>query len=212
MGGNYVIILAGMIGAGKTTYTKYISEHFGSEAFYESVEDNPILERFYEDKERWGFALQVHFLNTRFKSIKEALRHRNNVLDRSIYEDALFTKINYEQGNIRSEEMNIYLDLLDNMMEEIEGMPKKAPDLLIYLRGSFEKHLEHIQKRGRDYEQSDEHLEYFKLLHSKYDEWFNEYKASDTLVFSIDELSIEDENDRKKILKAIEDKLKEIRK
>lgn len=212
MGGNYVIILAGMIGAGKTTYTKYISEHFGSEAFYESVEDNPILERFYEDKERWGFALQVHFLNTRFKSIKEALRHRNNVLDRSIYEDALFTKINYEQGNIRSEEMNIYLDLLDNMMEEIEGMPKKAPDLLIYLRGSFEKHLEHIQKRGRDYEQSDEHLEYFKLLHSKYDEWFNEYKASDTLVFSIDELSIEDENDRKKILQAIEDKLKEIRK
>lgn len=212
MGGNYVIILAGMIGAGKTTYTKYISEHFGSEAFYESVEDNPILERFYEDKERWGFALQVHFLNTRFKSIKEALRHRNNVLDRSIYEDALFTKINYEQGNIRNEEMNIYLDLLDNMMEEIEGMPKKAPDLLIYLRGSFEKHLEHIQKRGRDYEQSDEHLEYFKLLHSKYDEWFNEYKASDTLVFSIDELSIEDENDRKKILQAIEDKLKEIRK
>lgn len=213
MGGEkYVIVLAGMIGAGKTTYTKYIAEEFGSEAFYESVDDNPVLERFYEDKERWGFALQIHFLNTRFKSIKRALQHQNNVLDRSIYEDALFTQINNEQGNIKDEEMNIYLSLLDNMMEEIEGMPKKAPDLLIYLRGSFEKHMEHIQKRGRDFEQTPEQVDYFRLLHSKYDEWFKNYKASDTLVFSIDELSIEDSEDRKYILKTIHEKLDEIRK
>lgn len=128
-----------MIGAGKTTYTKYISEHFGSEAFYESVDDNPCFERFYEDKEKMGFALQIHFLNTRFRSIKDAFRHQNNVLDRSIYEDALFTKINNEQGNIRDEEMNIYLSLLDNMMEELEGMPKKAPDLLIHLQHHLKK-------------------------------------------------------------------------
>lgn len=211
-GEKYVIVLAGMIGAGKTTYTKYIAEEFNSEAFYESVDDNPVLERFYEDKERWGFALQIHFLNTRFKSIKRALTHQNNVLDRSIYEDALFTQINNEQGNIKDEEMNIYLSLLDNMMEELEGLPKKAPDLLIYLRGSFEKHMEHIRKRGRDYEQTPEQIDYFRLLHSKYDEWFENYNASETLVFSIDELSIEDPEDRKYILETIHKKLDEIRK
>lgn len=159
-----------------------------------------------------GFALQIHFLNTRFKSIKRALKHQNNVLDRSIYEDALFTQINNEQGNIKDEEMNIYLSLLDNMMEEIEGMPKKAPDLLIYLRGSFEKHIGHIQKRGRDFEQTPEQVEYFRLLHSRYDDWFNNYKASDTLVFSIDELNIEDPEDRKYILNKIHEKIDEIRK
>ncbi len=211
-GDNVVIVLAGMIGAGKTTYTKYIAEEFGTEAFYESVDDNPILERFYEDKQRWGFALQIHFLNTRFKSIKNALKNSNNVLDRSIYEDALFTQINYESGNIQEEEMNIYLSLLDNMMEEIEGMPKKAPDLLIYLQGSFEKHIEHIKSRGRDFEQSEKQIEYFKLLHSRYDKWFEEYNASQTLVFSIDEINILNEKDRKYIMDTIRKKLEEIRK
>lgn len=212
MGGeNYVIVLAGMIGAGKTTYTKYIAQEFNSEPFYESVDDNPVLARFYEDKEKWGFALQIHFLNTRFKSIKSALKHQNNVLDRSIYEDALFTQINNEQGNIKDEEMNIYLSLLDNMMEEIEGMPKKAPDLLVYLEGSFDKHMEHIQKRGRDYEQTPEQIDYFKLLHSKYDKWYNDYNYSPKISFSIDELNMENEEDRKYILKTIRDKLEEIR-
>lgn len=212
MGGdNYVIVLAGMIGAGKTTYTKYIAEHFNSEAFYESVDDNPVLERFYEDKEKWGFALQIHFLNTRFKSIKSAFKHKNNVLDRSIYEDALFTRINNEQGNIRDEEMDIYLSLLDNMMEELDGMPKKAPDLLIYLQGTFDKHMEHIQKRGRDYEQTPDQIEYFKLLHSKYDKWYEDYNYGPKMAISIDEWSIEDPEQRPVILERIEEELKKIR-
>src|SRR5690606_17388127 len=106
--------LAGMIGAGKSTYTALISEALGSEAFYESVDDNRILEKFYEDPKRWAFSLQIYFLNTRFRSIKDAFKHKNNVLDRSIYEDALFTRINYEQGNMSEPEMDTYLDLLEN--------------------------------------------------------------------------------------------------
>lgn len=210
-GENKVIVLAGMIGTGKTTYTKYISEYYGSEAFFESVDDNPVLERFYEDKEKWGFALQIHFLNTRFRSIKDAFRHQNNVLDRSIYEDALFTKINNEQGNIKDEEMNIYLSLLDNMMEELEGLPKKAPDLLVYLKGSFEKVMEHIKKRGRDYEQTPEQVDYFRLLHSRYDDWFEEYNYGPKIAISIDEWSIEDPEQRPIILNMIDEELKRLR-
>ncbi|MGZ7259834.1 deoxynucleoside kinase, partial [Streptococcus pyogenes] len=79
-----------------------------------------------EDPDKYGFALQIYFLNKRFKSIKEAFFDQNNVLDRSIYEDALFTQINAENGNISQEEYQIYLELLANMMEELDTMPKKA--------------------------------------------------------------------------------------
>ena len=198
-----VIVLAGMIGAGKSTYTTFISEEFQSEAFYEQVVENPILEKFYADPKRWAFSLQIFFLNTRFRSIKDALIHRHNVLDRSIYEDALFTRINYEEGNMSEAEMTLYTDLLDNMMEELTEIPKKAPDLLIYLRGSLETHLDRIKKRGRPFEQVEGNpglLDYYTKLHSRYDDWFNEYDKSPTLVIDIDSVDLEREEDRIKVM------------
>nr|WP_080145864.1 deoxynucleoside kinase [Marinilactibacillus piezotolerans] len=205
-----VIVLAGMIGAGKSTYTTFISEEFQSEAFYEQVVENPILEKFYADPKRWAFSLQIFFLNTRFRSIKDALIHRHNVLDRSIYEDALFTRINYEEGNMSEAEMTLYTDLLDNMMEELTEIPKKAPDLLIYLRGSLETHLDRIKKRGRPFEQVEGNpglLDYYTKLHSRYDDWFNEYDKSPTLVIDIDSVDLEREEDRIKVMQEIKDAL-----
>ncbi|HJF20252.1 MAG TPA: deoxynucleoside kinase [Enterococcus columbae] len=208
-----VIVLAGMIGAGKTKYTQMISEELGSQPFYESVDDNRILEMFYKDPKRWAFALQIHFLNTRFQSIKQALKHQHNVLDRSIYEDALFTKINYESGNMSEAEMDTYLSLLDNMMEELDGMPKKAPDLLVYLQGPLSIHLERIKKRGREYEQvndeDDELLAYYKHLHSRYDEWYEAYDKSKKIVIPITEYDIELVSDRQKVMQIIRESLVE---
>lgn len=208
-----VIVLAGMIGAGKTKYTQMISEELGSQPFYESVDDNRILEMFYKDPKRWAFALQIHFLNTRFQSIKQALKHQHNVLDRSIYEDALFTKINYESGNMSEAEMDTYLSLLDNMMEELDGMPKKAPDLLVYLQGPLSIHLERIKKRGREYEQvndeDDELLAYYKHLHSRYDEWYEAYDKSKKIAIPITEYDIELASDRQKVMQIIRESLVE---
>lgn len=208
-----VIVLAGMIGAGKTKYTQMISEELGSQPFYESVDDNRILEMFYKDPKRWAFALQIHFLNTRFQSIKQALKHQHNVLDRSIYEDALFTKINYESGNMSEAEMDTYLSLLDNMMEELDGMPKKAPDLLVYLQGPLSIHLERIKKRGREYEQvndeDDELLAYYKHLHSRYDEWYESYDKSKKIAIPITEYDIELASDRQKVMQIIRESLVE---
>lgn len=201
-----VIVLAGMIGAGKSTYTTLISNKLNSKAFYEHVDDNAILEKFYDDPKRWAFSLQIFFLNTRFRSIKEALVHRHNVLDRSIYEDALFTRINYEQGNMSEAEMTLYTDLLENMMEEIDGMPKKGPDLLIYLRGSLDTHLERIRKRGRPFEQIEgnhELLEYYKSLHSRYDGWFAEYDKSPTLVIDIDKVNLDNPGDEVFVMEQV---------
>lgn len=210
-----VIVLAGMIGAGKSTYTEFIARKMGTQAFYESVDHNPILDKFYENQEKWAFSLQIFFLNARFRSIKAALSDDNNVLDRSIYEDALFTKVNYLQGNISTEEMDIYNDLLDNMMEELEGIPKKAPDLLIYLDGSFEMILERIKRRGRDFEQIENNpdlLAYYRLLFDNYEQWYLDYDYSPKIKISIDDFDVVDSmEDQQEIINIIEKALIESR-
>lgn len=207
--------MAGMIGAGKSTYTEMISRRLGTEAFFESVDYNPILDKFYDNPQKWAFSLQIYFLNTRFRSIKAALTDDNNVLDRSIYEDALFTRVNHLQGNISQEEMDIYNDLLANMMEELEGMPKKAPDLLIYLDGSFETILDHIRKRGREFEQIEddsELLAYYELLFKNYEQWYQEYDQSPKIKINIDSYDIvNNSGDEEQVMTIIEKALLEVR-
>lgn len=207
--------MAGMIGAGKSTYTEMISRRLGTEAFFESVDYNPILDKFYDNPQKWAFSLQIYFLNTRFRSIKAALTDDNNVLDRSIYEDALFTRVNHLQGNISKEEMDIYNDLLANMMEELEGMPKKAPDLLIYLDGSFETILDHIRKRGREFEQIEDDsdlLAYYELLFKNYEQWYQEYDQSPKIKINIDTFDIvNNSGDEEKVMSIIENALLEVR-
>ncbi|WP_239420521.1 deoxynucleoside kinase [Trichococcus ilyis] len=210
-----MLVMAGMIGAGKSTYTEMISRRLGTEAFFESVDYNPILDKFYDNPQKWAFSLQIYFLNTRFRSIKAALTDDNNVLDRSIYEDALFTRVNHLQGNISKEEMDIYNDLLANMMEELAGMPRKAPDLLIYLDGSFEKILEHIKKRGREFEQIEddpELLAYYELLYDNYEQWYQEYDQSAKIKIDIDAFDIVNNlGDEEKVMAIIEEALLEAR-
>ena len=99
--------------------------------------------------------------------IKQALSDDNNVLDRSIYEDALFTRENNAQGNITDTELAVYLKLLNNMMAELDELPKKAPDLLVYADSDFDTIKHRIKKRGRDYEQFDDNpglQELFRML------------------------------------------------
>lgn len=206
-----MIVLAGMIGAGKSSYTEMIARRLGTQAFYESVDYNPVLDKFYENPSKWAFSLQIYFLNTRFASIKAALSDDNNVLDRSIYEDELFTYINHLEGNISKIDMDIYRDLLANMMTELKGTPKKAPDLLVYLHGSFEKITRHIQKRGRDFEQfevGDDRYNYFKLLWDEYQTWYDNYNHSPKIAVSIDEFDIvENPDDEDAVMKIILDAL-----
>ncbi len=211
-----LLVVGGMIGLGKTSVAEILGRHFNSEVFYESVDDNPILPLFYTatdeeiEKYRYPFLLQLHFLDSRFKCIKRAFRDDNNVLDRSIYEDWYFAKVNNDLGRISDLEFQVYDGLLNNMMEELEELPKKAPDLMIYLRGSFDTVLSRIMKRGRSYE-LDEHLEaYYHKLWSGYDEWVMEhYKASDVLVIDMDQFDVVNRpEDAAKLIALVEEKLK----
>lgn len=213
-----VITIGAMIGAGKSSLAKILGEHFNTEVYYESVDDNPILPLFYSCNEeeilknRYPFLLQLYFLNTRFQSIKQALSNDNNVLDRSIYEDWYFAKVNKDLGRISDMEFDIYENLLNNMLEELKGMPKKAPDLMIYLHGSFETILDRINKRGRGYELDPELVDYYYTLWKGYDEWVDKhYNASEVLKINIDNYDyVNNPEDRLKIIELVENKLKDI--
>lgn len=214
-----VIVVGGMIGLGKSSVAEILGEHFKSEVFYESVDDNPILSLFYSEteeeiaKKRYPFLLQLYFLNTRFKSIKDALHYDNNVLDRSIYEDWYFAKKNMELGRISELEVNIYEGLLNNMMSELEELPKKAPDIMVYLKGSFETVMKRINLRGRDFEIDDSLRDYYHFLWEDYDNWINNYyNASEVVVIDMDNLDVVNNEDDKEILiKLVEEKLRELR-
>lgn len=202
-----VIIMAGMIGVGKTTYTTKLARKLDTVAFYEPVDENPILDKYYEDPDKYGFALQIYFLNKRFKLIKQAYHEDNNVLDRSIYEDALFTKVNTENGNISQAEYGIYLELLENMMEELEGLPKKAPDLMIYLDASFEHILTNIAQRGREYEQPTAEnglLDYYHQLWTEYNTWFDDYDTGAKLKIPADHYNVHNPEDWNEVYANIE--------
>ena len=206
-----LLVVGGMIGLGKSSVAKILGEHFQSDVFYESVDDNPLLPLFYSESEeeiqrkRYPFLLQLYFLNTRFKSIKEALVNDNNVLDRSIYEDWYFAKKNMELGRISQLEMDIYENLLNNMMEELESLPKKAPDIMIYLKGSFETVMNRIKLRGRDFEVDDSLKEYYHFLWKDYDNWVkNHYKASEVLVIDMNVMDVvNNEDDKIKLIQMV---------
>lgn len=209
-----MIVLAGTIGAGKSSLAEALGAHFGTSVFYESVDDNPVLDLYYKNPEKYAFLLQIYFLNKRFKSIKEAYTHNNNILDRSIFEDALFLDINYQNGNVTKQEHDVYHELLENMLEELEGMPKKAPDLLIYIDVDFDTMLKRIKDRGRDYEQVEnnpELLAYYKQVHAAYPKWFENYDKSPKLKIDGTNLDfVNDKNHLTMILSQIEDALANI--
>lgn len=212
-----VIVLAGTIGAGKSSLTALLADHLGSQAFYESIDDNEVLPLFYADPNKYAFLLQIYFLNKRFDSIKKALNDDNNVLDRSIYEDSLLFHLNADLGRATDTEVRVYDDLLANMLEELPyAAHKKHPDLLVHIRVSFETMLERINKRGREYEQLsfDPTLyDYYQELNLRYDQWYEEYQESPKIQIDGDQFNfVEDPEAAQKILAMVDEALAKVRK
>lgn len=213
-----IIVVGGMIGAGKTSVAKLIGNALGSDIFYENVDDNEILPLFYtaseeeQELKRYSFLLQLEFLSSRFYSIKEALVHRNNVLDRSIYEDWYFAKVNNDLGRISNLEFSIYEKLLTNMLEELDELPKKSPDLMIYLTGSFDTILKRIGIRGREFEQDINLVNYYETLWSGYDDWVdNHYHASQVIKIDIDKYDVvNNPADAEVVIERVKNKLIEM--
>ncbi|MDU4517742.1 MAG: deoxynucleoside kinase [Lactococcus lactis] len=210
-----VLVLAGTIGAGKSSLTEMLAEELKTQTFYESVDDNKVLPLFYENPQKYAFLLQIYFLNKRFDSIKRALSDNNNVLDRSIYEDSLLFHLNADLGRADETEVEVYDDLLKNMLEEIDSLSfKKRPDLLIHVKVSFDKMLERIKKRGRQFEQLEYDpslYDYYKELNSRYDTWFEAFDICPKIQIDGDKYDfVENEQSKIQVLQQIKAKLKEI--
>lgn len=210
-----LIVLAGTIGAGKTSLTTMLADHLNTKPFYESVADNPVLPLFYKDPKQYAFLLQIYFLNKRFGAIKQAYQDDNNVLDRSIFEDSLLFHLNADLGRATATEVQVYDDLLANMMQELPyAAHKKRPDLLVHIKVSFPTMLARIKRRGRDYEQIDNDpslYAYYQELNKRYDQWYDDYQESPKMQIDGDQLDfVDNEADRRQVLSLIDDHLAQL--
>ena len=201
-----MIIVEGTVGVGKSSLMEILSEEFGLTVFPEPVVDNPLLPLFYDNMKQYGFALQVFFLNNRFRMIKAGQKLEGAIMDRSIYGDVIFAKMLHDQGNMSKAEIDCYLDLFANMMEHLP-----TPELVIYLRTDTESAIKKIKKRGRECEQNTDH-QYWEDLNKEYDDYFSSYSISPSLVIDVTNMDyVNNKEDRDYIVKLIRDKLAEIR-
>ena len=178
--------IAGNIGSGKTTLTRMLSQHYGWTPKYEAVTYNPYLEDYYKDIPRWSFNLEVYFLTQRLKDVMNIAASEETIIqDRTIFEGVhVFVANNYDMGNLSKRDFDAYMELFEVVMQTV-----KLPDLLIYLKCSIPNLVSHIQKRGRDYEQSIS-LEYLSGLNDRYEKFISEYKA-DIITIDTDGLDFE---------------------
>lgn len=167
------IAIAGNIGSGKTTLTRLLANRYGWTPRFEPVDNNPYLEDFYHDMNRWSFNLQIYFLNKRFKEVVEISKSSDTIIqDRTIYEDAcIFAPNLHDQGYMSDRDFETYTDLFNLMMSLV-----RKPQLMIYIRSSIPTLVRHIEKRGRDYEKSIR-IDYLTGLQKRYDNWMSSYNG-----------------------------------
>lgn len=178
------IAICGNIGSGKTTLAEKLAKHYGWSPLFESVEHNPYLRDFYGDMPRWAFHLQIYFLNSRFKQVKQIRENpKTTVQDRTIYEDAyIFASNLHQSGFITDRDYSSYREIFESMIEFV-----KAPDLLIYLKADIPKLVEQIEKRGRDYEYAIR-IDYLKNLNEHYENWISHYDLGKVLIIDVNKL------------------------
>ena len=181
------IAIAGNIGSGKTTLTKMLAQRYGWTPRFEPVDNNPYLDDFYRDMNRWAFNLQIYFLNKRFKEVVEIANSTETIIqDRTIFEDArIFAPNLHDQGVMSDRDFQNYSDLFDLMMSLV-----KLPQLMIYIRSSIPTLVKHIEKRGRTFEKSIR-IDYLTGLQERYENWIKNYKG-ELIIIDGDNISFED--------------------
>ena len=180
----YIVVVAGNIGAGKTSLTERIGARLGWWTGYESVSDNPYLSDFYGDMRTWSFHLQIFFLGHRAEQYLDAARDpRSAILDRSIYEDAyIFARALHHMGNLSERDFLAYRRLFDIV---VQGLPR--PGLLVYLKAPVPVLMERIHRRARNIETGIT-AEYLSLLDTFYDEWLKSFDLCPVLTIRTDDL------------------------
>lgn len=199
-----LILVAGNIGAGKTSLTERLGERMGWRTAYESVADNPYLPDFYADMRAWSFHLQVFFLGHRAEQHMElAADPRPAIIDRSIYEDAfIFARALQIMGNLSERDYATYRQLFDLVVKKLP-----PPSLLIHLKAPVEVLMKRIHRRGRAIESSIS-ADYLTLLETLYDEWMQAFDLCPVLTIRTDDLDfVHHSKALDEVIERIQDKL-----
>lgn len=200
----HLVVVAGNIGAGKTSLTERIGSRLDWWTGFESVTDNPYLSDFYADMRAWSFHLQVFFLGHRAEqTLKATSSDRSAILDRSMYEDFyIFARALHNMGNLAERDYLAYRSLFDLMTD---SLPR--PNLLIYLKAPVEVLMERIRRRARNMETGIT-LEYLSLLDSFYDDWLNDFNSCPVLTIHTDALDYVSQSEHlDTVIERIQDKL-----
>jgi deoxyadenosine/deoxycytidine kinase len=201
---NRLVLVAGNIGAGKTSLTERIGARLGWHTAFESVVDNPYLADFYADMRTWSFHLQIFFLGHRAEQyLQLTSMSQSTILDRSIYEDAyIFARALQHMGNLSERDYLAYRRVFDLVVSKLP-----PPDLLIYLNCPVSVLLERIQSRGRAIE-SGITEDYLSLLESFYNDWLQTFDLCPILTIRTDDLDFVHRSHHLDIVvKRIQDKL-----
>jgi len=175
------VAIEGAIGAGTTTLTELLADRLDADSVLERFEENPFLERFYQDRDRWAFQTQLAFLASRFRQQKE-LSERDLFRDFAV-SDYTFDKDRiFARQTLGGDELQLYESLFRLMEPTVP-----TPDLVVYLRSSPKRLLQNIEKRDRPYER-DMDPEYIEDLHAAYDQYFRQYDRTPLLVVNVAEL------------------------
>ncbi|PAD18770.1 deoxynucleoside kinase [Shouchella clausii] len=185
---NAIITVAGTVGVGKTTLTHVLADELNFKTSFEKVDNNPYLDKFYRDFERWSFHLQIYFLAERFKEQKRMVEEGGGYIqDRSIYEDTgIFAKMHADKGTMTQTDYQTYTSLFEAMVMT-PYFPR--PDVLIYLHGDFDSILDRIQARGREMEKQTP-LSYWEEMYNRYETWISSFSACPVLRLDIREYDL----------------------
>lgn len=211
---NMSIIVDGIIGAGKTTIGRFLSEEYQLQ-FYEELKSEEsaslaqrMLDRFYADPDRWSAIIQTMFLSDRFRDMKTVQSlNKRSIFDRSIYGDEIFAKTIHYRGQMTDDEFLIYQNLLKNMLAYIE-----PPELLIYIDVTVDTAMERINKRARSTEADLIPRDYMEDLKKHYDEWYDAFNLCPKLKLNLNDSMLDSngniiEEVKMNILNLINEKL-----
>lgn len=194
---NYIAI-EGNIGAGKTSLASLMSDEFNARVVLERFADNPFLPKFYEDKERFAFPLEMSFLADRYQQLSDDLDQFNLFKNLIVSDYYIFKSLIFAQVTLQKDEYALYRKMFDIMYKEIS-----KPDLYIYLYQNTDRLLENIKKRGRDYEQNIQ-ADYLQKIHDGYHNFIKTEQHLNTLIIDVSELDfVNNHKDYKQILKTI---------
>lgn len=196
------VAIEGNIGAGKTTLCRMMAQDFNAKLVLERFADNPFLPKFYEDRQRYAFPLEMSFLADRYRQFVEDtsqfdLFKNFMVSDYDIFKSLIFAKI-----TLQEEEFKLYRKVFDFMYKEV-----KKPDIYLYLHQNTERLLDNIKKRGRYYEKAVD-AGYLDKINRGYMDFIKSHPYQNSMVLDLGELDfVSNSSDYEVVLKHLEDRI-----